>query len=107
CGNAEGVAALMPAWLERTRAVAPERLAGLAVAAGIADRSEPGGAAAERLARRIGDHLDATGMRRGLAAFGVTSADVDGLVDAVEGTLANDPGPTAPADLRDLYLASM
>jgi alcohol dehydrogenase class IV len=107
CGHAEGVAALMPAWLARTVAIAPDRLARLAVAAGIAARDEPAGAAAERLRARIEDHLDATGMRRGLAAFGVAIADLDGLVGAVEGSLANDPGPTTPPDLRALYLASM
>jgi alcohol dehydrogenase class IV len=107
CGHAEGVAALMPAWLARTAEIAPERLARVAVAAGIAARDEPAALAAKRLGARIADHLDATGMRRGLAGFGVAIADLDGLVDAVEGSLANDPGPTTPRDLRALYLASM
>ena len=53
-------------------------------------------------------HLDATGMRVGLRDLGVRSDDdIGGLVDAVEGTLANDPGPTDASDLRALYLASL
>lgn len=107
CGHAEGVAALLPAWLARTVDIAPGRVGSLAVAAGIAARDEPDRMAAERLRSRIEDHLDATGMRRGIAGFGITAADIDSLVDAVEGTLANDPGPTTPPDLRALYLASM
>ena len=43
----------------------------------------------------------------GLRDLGVAAEDVDGLVEAVEGTLANDPGPTEPGDLRALYLASL
>ena len=43
----------------------------------------------------------------GLRDLGVTAEDVDGLVEAVEGTLANDPGPTEPGDLRALYVASL
>ena len=105
--HAMGVAALMPAWLERTRTVAPDALARLARAAGLvaADASSEAGAAA--LEERILDHLDATGMRVGLRDLGVTAEDVDGLVEAVEGTLANDPGPTEPGDLRALYIASL
>ena len=105
--HAMGVAALMPAWLERTRTVAPDALARLARSAGLvaADASSEAGAAA--LEARILDHLDATGMRVGLRDLGVTAEDVEGLVEAVEGTLANDPGPTEPGDLRALYLASL
>jgi alcohol dehydrogenase class IV len=105
--HAMGVAALMPAWLERTRQVAPEALARLARAAGLvpADASSEIGAAA--LETQVLAHLDATGMRVRLRDLGVTADDVDGLVDAVEGTLANDPGPTEPGDLRALYQASL
>ena len=68
--HAMGVAALMPAWLERTRTVAPDALARLARAAGLvaADASSEAGAAA--LEARILDHLDATGMRVGLRDLG-------------------------------------
>jgi hypothetical protein len=42
-----------------------------------------------------------------LGDLGVRSGDVDALVAAVEGAVANDPGPTGPTDLRDLYAASL
>jgi alcohol dehydrogenase class IV len=105
--HAMGVAALMPAWLERTRSVAPEALARLARAAGLADADVAPGAAAEAVETRILAHLDATGMRVRLRDLGVSDGDVDELVDAVEGTLANDPGPTDASDLRALYVASL
>ena len=105
--HAMGVAALMPAWLERTRTAAPEALGRLARAAGLADADATPATAAAVLETRILAHLDATRMRVGLRDLGVTDDDVDGLVDAVEGTLANDPGPTDASDLRALYLASL
>ena len=105
--HAMGVAALMPAWLERTRAVAPDALGRLARSAGLAEATAAPDAAAAVLVARILAHLDATGMRVRLRDLGVSTADIDGLVEAVEGTLANDPGPTEPADLRALYVASL
>jgi alcohol dehydrogenase class IV len=102
-----GVAALMPAWLERTHAVAPDALGRLARAAGLVPVDSPPDAAAATLVARILAHLEATGMRVGLRDLGVTADDVDGLVGAVEGTLANDPGPTEASDLRALYVASL
>ena len=105
--HAMGVAALMPAWLERTRAVAPDALGRLARAADLVPPDAPPDAAAATLEARILAHLEATGMRVGLRDLGVTSGDIDGLVGAVEGTLANDPGPTETADLRALYVASL
>ncbi len=105
--HAMGVAALMPAWLERTRTVAPEALGRLARSAGLAGADAAPGAAASALEARVLAHLEATGMRVGLRDLGVSGDDVDGLVDAVEGTLANDPGPTDVSDLRALYLASL
>jgi alcohol dehydrogenase class IV len=107
CGHAEGVAALMPAWLARTTAVAPDRLAAIAISAGLAGDDDPAPAAADRLVERVVELLDTIGVRRRLRDLGVEHGDVDGLVAAVEGTLTNDPGPTSPADLRDLYLASL
>ena len=107
CGHAEGVAALMPAWLVRTTAVAPDRLAAIAISAGLAGDDDPAPAAADRLVERVVELLDTIGIRRRLRDLGVEHGDVDGLVAAVEGTLTNDPGPTSPADLRDLYLASL
>ncbi|MEX2183196.1 MAG: hypothetical protein WEC14_02015, partial [Chloroflexota bacterium] len=64
-------------------------------------------AAATTLAEMIAAHLDATGMRHRLADLGVRAADLDDLVAAVEGSVASDPGPSATADLRDLYAASL
>ena len=107
CGHAEGVAALMPAWLERTARSAPERLARLALEAGLVAQGDTIEVSAARLRDSISLQIDATGMRRRLADFGVVAKDVDGLVASVEGTLSNDPGPTAPEDLRALYLASL
>jgi alcohol dehydrogenase class IV len=107
CGHAEGVAAIMPAWLKRTVRVAPERLARLAVAAGLVSADEPIVSSAETLREHVERQLDRTGMLRRLSDFGIVESDLDGLVAAVEGSLSNDPGPTAPADLRALYLASL
>ncbi len=61
-GHAQGVAALMPAWLARTRAAAPDSLARLAVAAGLAPASATPDEAAHALVDRVIAHLDATGM---------------------------------------------
>jgi alcohol dehydrogenase class IV len=105
-GHAQGVAALLPAWLDRAAATAPEALARLAIPAGVAAPGATATDAATTLRDRIADHLAATGMRVRLRDLGVAVADLDGLVDAVEGSVANDPGPTARADLRDLYAAS-
>lgn len=106
-GHAEGVAALMPAWLERTVAIAPDRLARVAVASGLAAADEPSGQAAAVFRERVERFIDSTGMRRRLGDLGIAATDIDGLVAAVEGTLANDPGPIQPSDLRALYLASV
>ena len=105
--HAMGVAALFPAWLARIAQVAPGSLARLARAAGLAADSDDDPAAAEALAERIAAHLEATGLRHGLADLGVRAADLDDLVAAVEGSVANDPGPSTTADLRDLYAASL
>lgn len=105
--HALGVAALMPAWLARTPDAAPHALARLARAAGIAGPDGDDTAAAAALAARIRQHQEATGMDRRLGDLGVRRDDIDDLVAAVEGSVANDPGPSAPADLRDLYLASL
>lgn len=106
-GHAVGVAALMPAWLERTARHAPAALARLARAAGLAELTLPDAEAAAGLVGAIQSHLDATGLRRRLSELGVRPSDVPGLVAAVEGTLANDPGPISEGDLADLYLASL
>jgi alcohol dehydrogenase class IV len=105
--HARGVAALMPAWLERTADAAPDALARVAHAAGIAALGVAPHAAARALAARLLAHLEATGLRTSLGSLGVRREDVPALVAAVEGSVGNDPGRTAPADLRDLYLASL
>lgn len=106
-GHARGVAALTPAWLHRTRDVAPGSLAPLGRAAGLVAPDADDRDAAGALVERVLAHLAATGMMVRLGDLGITAGDVDALVDAVEGSVANDPGPTAPSDLRDLYLASL
>lgn len=105
--HALGVAALMPAWLTRTTAAAPGALARLARAAGIARMDDDDPTAAAVLAARVVEHLRVTGMDRRLGDLGIRRDDVDDLVAAVEGSVANDPGPSSLADLRDLYAASL
>jgi alcohol dehydrogenase len=105
--HARGVAALFPAWLERTAAVAPEALARLATAAAIADAGDTPEAAARRLGSMVVAHLESTGMRTSLADLGVGARDLPDLVAAVEGAVANDPGPSAASDLLYLYAASL
>jgi alcohol dehydrogenase class IV len=105
--HARGVAALFPAWLERTRRVAPAALARVARAGRLAAADGPDDAAADALVGAVLRHLDATGMRTRLGDLGVRPGDVHGLAAAVEGSLANDPGPATPEAVRDLYLASL
>jgi alcohol dehydrogenase len=102
-----GVAALFPAWLDRTVAAAPGPLARLARRAGMRPEDSDDLTAARALADAVVAHLEATGMRRGLRDLGIQPSDVDALVDAVEGSVANDPGPTTRDDLRALYVASL
>jgi alcohol dehydrogenase len=104
--HARGVAAIMPAWLRRTRVHAAERLDELAARAGVSDAGSPG-AAADRLIDRIADWMREIGMVGGLASLGVRADQVADVVSRVEGTLANDPGPTAPGDLAELAMASL
>jgi alcohol dehydrogenase class IV len=104
--HARGVAATMPAWLERTRLVAGERLDELATRAGISDPVAPG-VAADRLIERITAWMDEIGMRVRLAELGLSADRVPDLVQRVEGTLENDPGPTTPGDLEALAVASL
>ncbi|MCI0346532.1 MAG: iron-containing alcohol dehydrogenase, partial [Chloroflexi bacterium] len=105
--HAQGVAALFPAWLERTSGVAPERLAGLALAAGLAPPDARTETAARALVDAVLGWLQGSGLPHRLGALGIRENDVDGLVEAVEGAVANDPGPVAPEDLRALYRASL
>jgi alcohol dehydrogenase class IV len=105
--HAMGVAALFPAWLQRTVDVAPTSLARLTRAMGLAAADDDDTAAAVALVERLTVHLDGTGMRLRLSDLGVRAADLDDLVAAVEGSVANDPGPSATADLRELYAASL
>ncbi|HTI29795.1 MAG TPA: iron-containing alcohol dehydrogenase [Methylomirabilota bacterium] len=104
--HARGVAAIMPAWLRRTRVHAVERLDELAVRCGVSP-TEPPGVGADRLIERIGDWMREIGMVGGLASLGVRPDQVADIVSRVEGTLANDPGPTAPSDLAELAVASL
>ena len=104
--HARGVAAIMPAWLQRTRVHAAERLDELAVRSGVSG-AEPAGVAADRLIERIGEWMGQIGMLGGLASLGVRADQVGEVVSRVEGSLANDPGPTAPSDLLELAEASL
>lgn len=104
--HARGVAAIMPAWLQRTRIFAPDRLDELAVRAGISAPAAPG-IAADRLIERIDAWMDEIGMHVRLGSLGVRFDQVLELVGRVEGTLSNDPGPTTPRDLEELIVASL
>jgi len=104
--HARGVAAIMPAWLARTRTVAAARLDELALRAGISGPGAPG-IPADRLIERIGGWMDEIGMRIQLTSLGIRAAQVRELVGRVEGTLTNDPGPTTPRDLEELTMASL
>jgi alcohol dehydrogenase class IV len=104
--HARGVAAITPAWLERTRPFAAERLDELATRAGLSEPGAPG-VAADRLVERIGAWMDEIGMRIRLSSLGLTQDQIPDLVSRVEGTLANDPGPTTPGDLEALTMASL
>jgi alcohol dehydrogenase class IV len=105
--HARGVAALMPAWLARTRLGAPERLAALARSAGIAGPDVLAATGAATLERVIGDWMDRIGMRTSLTELGVSPSQIDDLVNMAEGTLSNDPGPVTPDDLATLYRESL
>jgi hypothetical protein len=46
-------------------------------------------------------------MRTTLGSLGLRPEHVPDLLSRVEGSVANDPGPSGIDDLRDLYLASL
>ena len=100
-----GVAVLMPAWLERTRQIAPERLGALGGLPEAGDASSTGDGAANLVAA-IGRWMDRIGMRIRLRDLGVREPDIQELVTMVEGNLQNDPGPVEQADLERLYRES-
>jgi len=102
-----GVSALFPAWLARTVDEAPASLARLARPTGVADSTASDRAAAAALQQVVLQSREAIGMDVRLGDLGVAARDVPGLVERVEGTLANDPGPSAQTDLADLYTASL
>ena len=102
-----GVAALFPAWLARTASVAPASLATLSRAARLSAPSASDADAAARVAALILDVLERIGMRTTLGSLGIRREHVPDLLARVEGSVANDPGPTEIDDLRDLYLASL
>jgi len=103
--HGRGVAALFPAWLEQTIDHAPASLARLARAASSSNGSDSD--VARALAARILELRSAIGLDVKLAQLGIDAGDVPELVAKVEGTLANDPGPSSPDDLAQLYLASL
>jgi alcohol dehydrogenase class IV len=105
--HAAGVAAILPAWLRRMEQYAPDVLGDLAIAAGLAEPEEAGARAASALTAAIDRHLAITGFAPRLGNLGVAAGDIRRLVAAVEGTLTNDPGPVGPADLAELYMASL
>jgi alcohol dehydrogenase class IV len=102
--HARGVAALMPAWLSRTRVHAPARLALLASATG---RERTG--TSEDAALVVGAVLglmDRIQLRPRLRDLGVERADLPRLAEMVEGAIENDPGPSDRAAILRLYEAS-
>jgi alcohol dehydrogenase class IV len=105
--HAHGVAALMPAWLSRTRWLAPEPLAALARSAGVASPNATASEAAAILERVVIEWMRRIRMRTSLSELGVNESQIDGLVAMAEGTLSNDPGPITPNDLANLYRESL
>jgi alcohol dehydrogenase class IV len=105
--HAAGVAAILPAWLRRTERYAPDAMADLAVAAGLAVPGDASPRAASALTAAVERHLAMTGFAPRLGDLGVAATDIPRLVAAVEGTLTNDPGPVGAADLSGLYTASL
>jgi alcohol dehydrogenase class IV len=103
--HAQGVAALMPAWLRRTEAVAAGRLADLAVRAGWCEADDPQAALSVR--REVTQLMADLELDRGLASFGVSPQAIPELAGMAEGTLSNDPGPVEVDDLERLYRESM
>lgn len=104
--HARGVAALLPAWLARTRRHAEARLAELAVRAGLPHRPQTS-LAASSLVDHVTNWIDSIGMRTRLTDLGVHESDVPELARMAEGTLTNDPGPVGLDDLIDLYRESL
>lgn len=102
-----GVAALMPAWLDRTVRHAPASLAPLARGAGLTAASADDLTAARALRDSVRELMASTGMEVQLADLGVERTDIAGLVARVEGSIANDPGPTGLDDLAALYRDSL
>jgi alcohol dehydrogenase class IV len=105
--HARGVAALMPAWLERTERWAPATLALLGRMSGLVEPGQDDQQAARAVVSRTIEFLEQIGLRLRLRDFGVSKSDLPALVDAVEGTVANDPGPVEREDLLALYAASI
>ena len=103
--HAQGVAALMPAWLRRTEAVAAGRLANLAVRAGWSEADDP--RAARSVTREVVRLMADLELDRGLASLGVSRQAIPQLAGMAEGTLSNDPGPVELDDLERLYQESM
>jgi alcohol dehydrogenase class IV len=103
-GHAQGVAALTPAWLERTLEHAPAGLAGLAPA--IGRQTGAGIEEASALVQAILAFMDRLGLKPRLRDLGVERRDLARLAAMVEGSVENDPGPSDPADILQLYEAS-
>lgn len=102
-----GVAALTSAWLSRTRRYAPERLAALARYARLVGSESDDELAARVLNTVTEKWIDEIDMRTTLSELGVGPELLPKLVGMVEGTLDNDPGPSNPDDLLELYRASL
>jgi alcohol dehydrogenase class IV len=102
--HAVGVAAIFPAWLAQICRVAPERLAPLAAALGTTGSPDESAAG---LADRVASFMARIGMQLGLRDLGVSASDLPRLVDMVEGTLENDPGPIDRKSILALYQASL
>jgi alcohol dehydrogenase class IV len=101
--HAAGVAALMPAWLQRTTGLEERPLAVLApVLARQADAAGPddAGRAVADAVLALMDRLD---LRPRLRDLGVRRDDLPRLAAMVEGTVENDPGPSDRGAILALY----
>ena len=102
--HATGVAAITPAWLRRVLQYAPERLAAFGAGVGSAASDEAEGA--EQVAKAVLAFMERIDLQPRLRDLGIGRDDLPGLAAMVEGTLENDPGPTDPDALLQLYEAS-
>ncbi|MEU0467181.1 MULTISPECIES: iron-containing alcohol dehydrogenase [Amycolatopsis] len=96
---------LLPHAIRFNAATEPERFVPLAAATGIDVAGKPADEVAELFACRVRELADAVGVPRGLAALGVTEADIDTLTRTTlqDACLATNPRTASAADVAALF----